>query len=114
MDLVENCRVQGVGSTGCGAPMEMSQSSADDPMSTSLSMRPVVAVRYEAISSKVTRSLARRSKLMQSSPRGSMVRGLSFLERNASGTQDQPWVAQVGPPTAVFDASTVKLVGASG
>ncbi|GFO11317.1 hypothetical protein PoB_003782200 [Plakobranchus ocellatus] len=76
MDLVETGRVQGVGNTGLGVPMEVSQSSVDDPMSTSLSTRPVVTVRYEAISSKLTWFLARPSKLMQSPPSGSVVREL--------------------------------------
>ncbi|GFN96958.1 hypothetical protein PoB_002346400 [Plakobranchus ocellatus] len=64
--LLKTGRVKGVGCTDHGAPVEVSQSSVDDPMSTSLSTRPVVAVRYEAISSELTWSLARRSKLMQS------------------------------------------------
>ncbi|GFO14862.1 hypothetical protein PoB_004136700 [Plakobranchus ocellatus] len=76
MDLVGNWSSPRRRKHWLWSPHGSLQSSVDDPMSTSLSMRPVVAVRYKAISSELTWSLARQSKLIQSSPRGSVVREL--------------------------------------
>ena len=50
--LSNTVRVQEVGSTGLGGPMEVSQSSFEEPILISWTgSRPVVAVRYDAIPS---------------------------------------------------------------
>ena len=38
----------------------------------------------------------------------------SFLEKKARGTQDLPWRFSSWAPIAELDASTVRLIGASG